>query len=380
MLARLGLSRLSSLAATRSVFSVARFSVMPVSRSSVTRIASSRAFSSTTMVFQDGGHYSESNPPNDTLFVANISFDATEGEVSAAFERLPGFIVSNLGMDAYGRSKGFARVKFDSVEAATAARENLTANPVQVMGRELRLDFSKIAPSRPPSPPSPMLFVGNLPSDCTESDLRAVFTGIDGMEHISLRPNSHGKPSFAWVKFETIDQATTALETRHSKPIWSGGPLMRVDYSAQLPNSEKGSSSPPSATLYVGNIGNQSAEDLRDIFRQYPVVDSRIIQDRATQTPRGFGYVEFGSVEEATTAKNDLNGAVIGNSNLRIDFAPPKRDAGRGGGGGYNSRNGGGGRGGGFGGGNRGGGRGGGYGGDRDGGYGGGRGRDRSDY
>lgn len=90
-------------------------------------------------------------------------------------------------MDSYGRSKGFARVKFDSVESATAARDTLSADPITVLGRELRLEFSKIAPSRPPSPPSAMLFVGNLPTDCTEADLRAVFHGIDGLESISLR-------------------------------------------------------------------------------------------------------------------------------------------------------------------------------------------------
>lgn len=50
---------------------------------------------------------------------------------------------------------------------------------------------------------------------------------------------------------------------------------MRVDFSAQLPGVDKGSSTPPAATLFVGNIGDLSAEELRDVFKQYSVVDSR---------------------------------------------------------------------------------------------------------
>ena len=99
MFARLGLSRLSGLAATRTITAVVRspHPAVPISRSSITRIASNRAFSATTVIFQDGRYYPDQNPPNDTLFVSNVSFDATESEISAPFERLPGFVVTNLG-------------------------------------------------------------------------------------------------------------------------------------------------------------------------------------------------------------------------------------------------------------------------------------------
>lgn len=87
------------------------------------------------------------------------------------------------------------------------------------------------------------------------------------------------------------------------------------------------------------------------------------VNERETGISRGFGYVEFHSIEEATAAKNELNGTVVGSTNIRVDYAPAKRDAGRGGG--YN-RGGGGGRGGyGGGGGSRGRGSSGGRGGNR---------------
>jgi nucleolin len=124
---------------------------------------------------------------------------------------------------------------------------------------------------------------------------------------------------------------------------------MRVDFSAQLPGRDN-STVLPSTTLYVGNIGAMSNEDLRDIFRQYSVVDSRIsmsfpsflsmqhlpgsicvVPDKETGASRGFGYVEFETIEDATTAKDQLNGEIVGDVNIRIDFAPPKRNANDGG-------------------------------------------------
>ena len=136
--------------------------------------------------------------------------------------------------------------------------------------------------------------------------------------------------------------------------------------------------------IYVGNLPHATTEEeLRALFEQYGTVSKAIIiKDRETRQPRGFGFVDMESDDEANEAMNSLNGTDFGGRELRINEArpmgdrPPRRDFGGGGGGGYSG--GGGGRqgGGGYGG---GGGRrdgGGGYGGGggrRDGGGGGGR-------
>lgn len=54
------------------------------------------------------------------------------------------------------------------------------------MGRSIRLDFSRTPQIRQRQPPSPILFVGNLPTDVTEADIRAVFEGLSGIENIKL--------------------------------------------------------------------------------------------------------------------------------------------------------------------------------------------------
>ncbi len=94
--------------------------------------------------------------------------------------------------------------------------------------------------------------------------------------------------------------------------------------------------------LYVGNLPFSATEDeVRDLFAQYGEVHSvRLISDRETGRPRGFGFVEMESADEA---KNALDGYEFGGRNLRVNEAQDRGDR-RGGGGGGGRPGGGGGR------------------------------------
>jgi len=147
------------------------------------------------------------------------------------------------------------------------------------------------------------------------------------------------------------------------------------------------STSPPSNTLFVGNLSFDVTEDtVWSFFGDYGVKNVRLPTDRDTGRPKGFGYVEFEDIDGAKKAFEATNGADIEGRSIRLDYSQPRDSSGgggRGGGRGFGDR---GGRGGGRGFGDRGGGRGfgdrGGRGGNRGGfgdrgGRGGGRGGDR---
>ena len=109
------------------------------------------------------------------------------------------------------------------------------------------------------------------------------------------------------------------------------------------------------AKLFVGNLSFQATEeDLRELFQQAGTVETvRIITDQFTGRPRGFGFVEMATKEEATKAVEMLNGRLVRDRNLVVDEArpQPQRSGGggdRGGGGGRGPRPGGGGPGGGW--------------------------------
>jgi RNA recognition motif-containing protein len=94
--------------------------------------------------------------------------------------------------------------------------------------------------------------------------------------------------------------------------------------------------------LYVGNLPFSADEDqVRALFGQNDrtVVEVRLITDRDTGRPRGFGFVEMGSDEHAQGAISELNGYSMDGRPLTVNEARERTGGGggggRGGGGGF---------------------------------------------
>lgn len=84
------------------------------------------------------------------------------------------------------------------------------------------------------------------------------------------------------------------------------------------------------------------------------ILGIRLPTEADTGRPKGIGYVQFSSVDEARQAHSDLTGTELQGRPLRLDFTTPRPSngergggsGGRGRGGGFGSRGGGGSRGG----------------------------------
>lgn len=87
--------------------------------------------------------------------------------------------------------------------------------------------------------------------------------------------------------------------------------------------------------IYVGNLSYTAREDdVRQLFEQYGEIESvRIIVDNATGRPKGFGFVEMSSKEEADKAIAALNGTAFLERTLNVSEARPQaskpRDGGK---------------------------------------------------
>lgn len=94
--------------------------------------------------------------------------------------------------------------------------------------------------------------------------------------------------------------------------------------------------------LYVGNLNYEVTEDdLRELFGAHgEVEDSKIITDRETGRPRGFGFVTMTSSDAASKAIDALHGQPFKGRNLTVNLAREEqrdRNGGGGGGGGRGS-------------------------------------------
>jgi RNA recognition motif-containing protein len=87
-------------------------------------------------------------------------------------------------------------------------------------------------------------------------------------------------------------------------------------------------------TIYVGNLPfNATEPDLRALFERHGTVESvKLINDRETGKPRGFGFVEMAQAD-AQAAIEALNGQQLGGRPLRINEAQERPQRPRQGGG-----------------------------------------------
>ena len=87
--------------------------------------------------------------------------------------------------------------------------------------------------------------------------------------------------------------------------------------------------------LYVGNLPMEMSEtELKDLFSEAGhVASAKIIFDRHTGQPRGFGFVEMETKLEGQKAISMLNGRQVEGRVLAVNEARPQaRGGGRGGG------------------------------------------------
>ncbi len=80
--------------------------------------------------------------------------------------------------------------------------------------------------------------------------------------------------------------------------------------------------------LYVGNLPYSATElELEELFSQCgEVVEVKLIVDAESNRPKGFGFVEMSTVEEAEDAIEKLDGYSLQGRNIRVDKARPRRD------------------------------------------------------
>ncbi|KAI3655843.1 hypothetical protein MP638_000357, partial [Amoeboaphelidium occidentale] len=154
---------------------------------------------------------------------------------------------------------------------------------------------------------------------------------------------------FAFATFESAEEASKVIADLNGAEL--DGRNVRVEIAlAKQNNNQFGNDRPPrqnfgqrqerpkgepTSTLFVGNLSFSVSEDsLRNAFSAHSVSSVRLPTDRETGRLKGFGYVEFGCVQEAQAAMNELNGAEIEGRAIRLDFAGARDNNGGGGGGG----------------------------------------------
>jgi len=197
-------------------------------------------------------------------------------------------------------------------------------------------------PSTPAQEESTTVFLRGVNYDSTEDTIHAALENFGPIKEVRINIDKMTQRSrgSAFVEFETAEGAKAALEFSGTE---LDGKTINVEMatssrrSSQTPNTERRASyqstpsGNPSKVIYVGNLNyDTTSESLRESFVDLEgITDVRVVYGNDGQS-RGFGYIDFDSVDNATKMI-DLNGQNVDGRAVRLDYAPEK--GGRGGGG-----------------------------------------------
>ncbi len=75
--------------------------------------------------------------------------------------------------------------------------------------------------------------------------------------------------------------------------------------------------------LFVGGLAWATNDDsLSKAFEEYGTIEeAKVITERDSGRSRGFGFVTFGSEEDAKTAQKAMDGQEMDGRSLKVDFA-----------------------------------------------------------
>ncbi|KAI5923330.1 RNA-binding domain-containing protein [Camillea tinctor] len=176
-----------------------------------------------------------------TIFVSNMTFDATDAHLREAFSKFGEISAINIGRDARGLSRGFGFVTFTDKDAAD--RAVYEAHKSFWHGRRINVDHRKEASTRPTatdSSPTTSLYIGNIPYETSDADLNRLFRSLDGVidVRVAVDRNTGWPRGFAHADFKDVESCMAAME--HLKQTMIGGRQLRLDYSQPRPGYQPG--------------------------------------------------------------------------------------------------------------------------------------------
>lgn len=159
------------------------------------------------------------------LFVGQIPKDWTEKEVTNFFSNYGEILESQIIKDSKtGQSKGCAFVKFASMTKAEEAIKQIQSKPfhlpgvqnvIQIKwadGEEQRLGLSGIDPNM-----ATKLFVGSIPKEATEDNLRDVFRQFGVIDELVLMKENGISKGCAFIKFRQKEDALLAIRALNAQ-------------------------------------------------------------------------------------------------------------------------------------------------------------------
>merc|ERR1712181_22371 len=184
------------------------------------------------------------------------------------------------------------------------------------------------------------VFIGNLPVTCKKQELKKIFGDFGKIEAVrfrcATRPDLKTTKKVAVIKGKFHEESSniaayvrfTEVEMAVKATAFNGslieGHAVRVDLAAAARSHDN------KRAVFLGNLDFKTQEDeVRALFAKCGEVESvRLVRDASTGIGKGFGYVNFASVESVELALRMAN-QEVGGRKIRVNRAVRKAKPGK---------------------------------------------------
>lgn len=164
-----------------------------------------------------------------------------------------------------------------------------------------------------------VLYVGNIHRSIPDLSLQELFTSLGNPIKSLKILQDKNKPgfSYAFVEFESPDFADHALSSLDNTIIGDNQlKITKAFQTQQVKNNE-------TFNLFVGDLSLEINDDLlyKNFEKFSSLVQANVMWDMKSGRSRGYGFVCFAEKSDAEDALASMNGVVLGDRQIRLNWA-----------------------------------------------------------
>jgi polyadenylate-binding protein len=257
-----------------------------------------------------------------SLYIGDLDHDVTEANLFEIFNNIGAVASIRVCRDAITRrSLGYAYVNFHNVADAERAIDTLNNSPIK--GKPCRIMWSQRDPSLRKSGKG-NIFIKNLDKSIDHKALHDTFAQFGGIISckIELDENNESK-GYGYIQFANQESAEKAIAKvngmmLNQKKVFVGPFVPRKERQAT-------ESAKQFTNVYVKNLPEEvDEEQLKTKFQEFGTIKSAVIMKDGMGKSKCFGFVDFGSPEEAVTAVDKLNNSEYNGKTIYVGRAQKK--------------------------------------------------------
>ncbi|GFY97101.1 poly(A) binding protein 6 [Actinidia rufa] len=258
-----------------------------------------------------------------SLYVGDLDPQVTEMDLVKAFNIMGPLVSVRLCRDRLSQqSLRYGYINFFSPSDASKALACL--NHTELKGKPMRVMWCQRDPLTRKTGVG-NVFIKNLDPSITSARLEGIFCKFGTILSCKVAEERGKSKGFGFVQFASEDSSMAAVNALHGTML--DGKEIYVSKFVKKNERKKAYEEPKFTNLYVKNFGEDVTEDtLREKFSEFGKVRNVLVMKDAEGKSKGFGFVNFESHEEAKTAVEALNGAVIGSEKLFVGKAQKKAE------------------------------------------------------